>query len=202
MATSAHTTSSTTATMNDSFGPRGSFPIIDLELVTDYGKPKSDELRQFFRIHMDLPVSDSTFATIEEALKDKNKVKAYEELKSTLPSENGENRRALALVDAALDPSTSPAGPTDGRAVGLGSFPIIDLELVTDYGKPVDDELRQFFRIHLDLPLRDSAKFKRIRDMLDDGKEAEAYAEIKSTLPPENPTNRGARAVVYVALDR
>jgi hypothetical protein len=188
--------------MNDSSAQFGSFPIIDLELVTDYGKPIGDVLRQFFRIHMDLPIRNSTkFENIQAALDAGNEAEAYAQIKSTLPSQNPENRRALALVDAALEPGTSPTNRTNSREVPLGSFPIIDLELVTDYGKPVDDILRQFFRIHIDLPIRDSAKFEKIQDALDAGNAAEAYADIKSTLPREDPNNRRARAVVYVALN-
>jgi predicted protein tyrosine phosphatase len=188
--------------MKGSFGPFGSFPIIDRQLVTDYAKPASDPEHQFFRIHMDIPISDSTtFGKIRTALESGNDSEVYTNIKSTLPSENPTNRRAYAVVDAALKPATAPPDTRVGRNVALGSFPIIDRQLVTDYAKPTSDPEHQFFRIHMDIPISDSTTFGKIRKALDSGNEGEVYADIKSTLPSQTPTNERALAVVDAALN-
>ena len=191
-------TDSRTNTVTGSLAPEGTFPIIDRELVTDYGKPVSDELRRFFRIHMDVPISDSKkFGDLRVALDSGNEDEVYTAVKSTLPSQNAANKRAYALVDAALKPTTN----TTKTNTVLGTFPIIDRELVVDYGKPVTDVLRQFFRIHMDIPIPDPAKFGEIQKALDSGNDREVYTDIKSTLPSENPQNKRAHAVVDAALN-
>ena len=180
---------------------RGSFPIIDRQLVTDYAKPVRDLERQFFRIHMDIPISDpKEFGKIRGALDRGDEREVYADIKSTLPSEDPGNERAHALVDAALKPGRHDATP--GRVVAMGSFPIIDRQLVTDYAKPIGDLMRQFFRIHMDIPLTDATTFGRIRKALDTGNDGEVYADIRSTLPSENPGNERALAVIDAALNR
>jgi hypothetical protein len=193
---------SETNTKTGSLAPEGSWPIIDRELVTDYGKPVSDALRQFFRIHMDIPISDPVkFADLRQTLDSGKEGEVYTVVKSTLPSENSVNKRAHALVDAALKPTTTTTNTAAGSMAPLGSWPIIDRELVTDYAKPVSDALRQFFRIHMDVPISDPAKFADLRKALDSGREDEVYTAVKSTLPSENPENKRAYAVVNAALN-
>jgi hypothetical protein len=145
---------------------------------------------------MDIPIkSEQKFDELLKALNEGNEGAVYADIKSTLPPEDPYNKRAHTMVDAALKPSAPVRRP-----VALGSFPIIDRQLVTDYARSATDPQRQFFRIHMDVPIPNDEKFEDIRRALNEGKDQEVYADIKSALPTVNPDNERAHAVVEAAL--
>ncbi|MDQ6872270.1 MAG: hypothetical protein M3037_09725 [Gemmatimonadota bacterium] len=179
-------------------GILGHFPIIDQHLVVDYAKPLKDPLREFYRIHMDVAITDPTkFGEFQKAMDGGKEDEAYRVLQSVLPPEDAQNKRAHAVVYAALDPATTPpAGGADSR----GTWPHVNLELVTDYANPIGNELHQFFRIHLDIPISDATTFTDLRKALEARREGDAYKIIRGTLPPPAPENKRAYAVVDAAL--
>jgi len=80
----------------------------------------------------------------------------------------------------------------------MGAWPDMNTELVTDYGRPPGDRLRQFLRIHLDIPI--PSKFTELQKALDGKKEGDVYRIIQGILPTETRTTKRAHAVVVAAL--
>ena len=191
-------TDSTTATNSEvkmTATPEYTFnawPDPDKELVTDYGKTP---IARFFRIHMDIPISDaSNFSGLQLALDGKKEADVYrimQEVIQGLPSTSApRQKRGQALVDAALKPSNT-----------LSAWPDPDKELVTDYGRV---PIAKFFRIHMDIPISGSSDFKDLQVTLDSEKADDVYKIINRViegLPTSDParTQRG-HAVVDAAL--
>jgi hypothetical protein len=95
---------------NPPIGIEGVWPDVNTEMVTDHAKGKTDPLRQFLRIHMDIPVSEADYAELERAFRENdpaNNPAAYNIIKRIVREPKPGTRRAHAVLDGALKPETT-----------------------------------------------------------------------------------------------